>query len=238
MIEAGISRSTSTLRPVVQLRGQPAVVGCATPAIFLDRDGVIIADRSDYVRSHRDVQLLPGSIDALARLAASSYAVIVVTNQSAVGRGLLALEKMLEINRQLMDRLASLGGKVDASYICPHAPEVGCPCRKPAPGMLLDASAELGLDLASSFLVGDAVTDLMAARAACVRGMLVRTGRGAEQSQLLAARERAASVVVADLSGAVDQILGPDRGLREDPRHGRGGLHRQRGHRATGDVRS
>ncbi|MGH2537028.1 MAG: D-glycero-beta-D-manno-heptose 1,7-bisphosphate 7-phosphatase [Candidatus Promineifilaceae bacterium] len=152
------------------------------PAVFLDRDGVIIENRPAYVRRWADVAIYPGALAALARLSATAYKIVVVTNQSAVGRGLVRLAAAEAINRRLTEQVRRAGGRLDGVYMCPHAPAAGCDCRKPRPGLLRQAAADLDLEMGRSLLVGDALTDLAAGRAAGVgRLALVRTGRGADQ---------------------------------------------------------
>jgi D-glycero-D-manno-heptose 1,7-bisphosphate phosphatase len=177
-------------------------------AVFIDRDGVIIENRDDYVLSWSEVRFIPGALEALAKLGRSSLAVVLVTNQSAVGRGLISLQEAQEINRRVVAEIRAHGGRMDAVYMCPHHPDEGCACRKPAPGMLLQAARELDLDLASSTLIGDALTDLSAARAAGVRGVLVLTGRGSDQAGLHGALSPGDGTPAADLAAAVDDILG------------------------------
>jgi D-glycero-D-manno-heptose 1,7-bisphosphate phosphatase len=176
-------------------------------AVFIDRDGVIVENRDDYVRSWSEVRFIPGALEALEKLGQSTYAVVLVTNQSAVGRGLISLEEAQEINRRVVAQIRAHGGRMDAVYMCPHRPDEGCSCRKPAPGMLMQAARERDLDLASSTMIGDALSDLAAARAAGVRGVLVLTGRGSEQAGLDAASVPGDGVPVADLAAAVDGIL-------------------------------
>lgn len=178
------------------------------PAIFLDRDGVINENRPDHVRTWDQVHFLPGVFDALRRLAASDYALVVVTNQSAVGRGLMTSQALQQINDGIVARVRAEGGRIDALYCCPHRPDEGCACRKPKPGMLLQAAADLGIDLSRSFLVGDAVTDVEAALAAGSRPFMVRTGRGEAQLAQLHRENHAAVVVVGDLADAAALILG------------------------------
>jgi len=185
-------------------------------AVFVDRDGVIIENRDGYVRSWADVQFIPGALEALAKLAGSRYAIVLVTNQSAVGRGLISLQEAQEINRRVVAEIRAHGGRMDAVYMCPHRPDEGCACRKPAPGMLLQAARELELALASSTLIGDALSDLAAARAAGVRGVLVLTGRGSDQAALHGALAPGSGAPAADLAAAVDDIL--DASAVEDDR--------------------
>ena len=159
------------------------------PAIFLDRDGVLIENRPDYVREWSEVNIFPEAIDALSFPAIRNYKIVIVTNQSAVGRGLISLEIAEDINNELVNRIRADGGQVDAVYMCPHAPADGCFCRKPKPGLLLQAAQDLSLDLQRSWMIGDAWSDLQAGQAAGIRQpILLRTGRGAEQ--LLKARPK------------------------------------------------
>lgn len=157
------------------------------PAIFLDRDGVIIENCSSYVRSWADVEIFPQAIDALVALRDSPYRIVLVTNQSAVGRGLITRETAESINDRLLAVIRAAGGRVDAVFMCPHGPDDGCDCRKPLPGLLLRAAAELDIDLDRSLMIGDALTDIQAGQAAGVRSALLRTGRGRDQERLPAA---------------------------------------------------
>lgn len=155
------------------------------PAIFLDRDGVIIENREDYVRSWRDIAFIPAALAALREFHGSPFRIILVTNQSAVGRGLISLRQAQRLNRRVVAVVEQNGGRVDGTWMCPHAPQDQCACRKPQPGLLLQAAAALDLDLARSYMIGDALSDLQAGRAAGVReALLVRTGRGQAQAAL------------------------------------------------------
>jgi D-glycero-D-manno-heptose 1,7-bisphosphate phosphatase len=183
-------------------------IGQRRPAVFLDRDGVLNENRANYVRTWEQVAILPGVLDAMQRLATSQFAVVVVTNQSAVGRGLMSVEVLAAINQGIVQQVQQAGGRIDAVYACPHGPEEGCPCRKPRPGMLLQAAQDLDIDLARSVLVGDAVSDLEAALAVGSRPVLVRTGRGTKQMARLADHGLGHVPVVADLSEAVAWIIG------------------------------
>jgi D-glycero-D-manno-heptose 1,7-bisphosphate phosphatase len=175
------------------------------PAVFLDRDGVVIENQSDYVKSWDEVHFIPGAFQALKKLAGSSYLVIFVTNQSAVGRGIITMEEVLAINEQAIATIIMNGGRVEGVYICPHRPDEDCNCRKPKPGLLLQAAEELRVDLSRSYLVGDALSDLQAANTAGVAGILVLTGRGQDQVSMLHGTE--GYRIVADLQAAVDYIL-------------------------------
>ena len=174
------------------------------PAIFLDRDGVIVENiDNNYVNAITDVSFIPGALEALRCLAQSEFAVILVTNQAGVAKGYLSLETAHEINDYILQAIQHAGGRVDQAYMCHHAPEANCICRKPKPGMLLQAARELDLDLSQSWMIGDALTDLQAGQAAGVKEtVLVLTGRGQKQ----AAQHQL--VGVADLTTALKKILG------------------------------
>lgn len=183
-------------------------ISALRPAILLDRDGVILENRDDYVKTLDEARFTPGALAALARLAASGHPIVIVTNQSGIGRGLIAPATAEAISQMLLQRVEAAGGRIDGVYVCPHAPEAGCACRKPAPGLLLAAASALDLDLAESVLIGDAVSDVLAGQAVGARSILVRTGRGAQEALALAATPAGAGVpVVADLAAAVDVAL-------------------------------
>ena len=175
-------------------------------AIFLDRDGVINENRDDYVKAWEEVRFFPGVFEALARLAATPFRIVLTTNQSPIGRGILTRAQVEAINRRLVAEIEARDGRVDGVYYCPHRPDEGCDCRKPRPGLLLQAAQELDLDLKKSYLVGDAVGDVEAALAVGVRPVMVRTGRGTAQERLL--KDRWPQVpVLADLGEAAEWIL-------------------------------
>ena len=177
------------------------------PAIFLDRDGVIIRNRADYVKAWDEVVLLPGALSALRHLSATGYAIVIVTNQSPINRGITTETAVGDLHRRLVARIEAAGGRIDGIFYCPHTPEEACRCRKPEPGLLLEAAEALGLDVKSSWLVGDARTDIQAALNAGCRPIFVLTGRGDEQLPALSAEERAACIVLRDLRKAVHWIL-------------------------------
>jgi D-glycero-D-manno-heptose 1,7-bisphosphate phosphatase len=152
------------------------------PAVFLDRDGVLVENRDEYIREWSHVKIIPKILEALTGFQREGFKIVVVTNQSAIGRGLVSTSSAQEISDRLVKTIKENGGWIDAVYICPHTPEDQCLCRKPKPGMLLQAAQELSLDLASSWMIGDAWSDLQAGQAAGVRGtIMVRTGRGSAQ---------------------------------------------------------
>jgi histidinol-phosphate phosphatase family protein len=157
------------------------------PAVFLDRDGTLTPEFG-YLGDPARARLLPGVGDGLRLLARSGYDLVLVTNQSAVGRGLVTRAAVDAVHERLGELLAAEGVALAGVFVCPHAPEEDCPCRKPKPGLLLEAQKVLGLDLARSWMIGDGAKDVAAARAAGVHPWLVRTGWGlTEQGKALRA---------------------------------------------------
>jgi len=178
------------------------------PAIFLDRDGVLIENRLDYVRDWSQVEIIPEAIQALSLLPVKNYKIVIVTNQSAVGRGLLLPENADKINHRLVDVIQQHGGQVDRVYMCVHKPDDDCFCRKPRPGLLMQAARELSLDLQRSWMVGDAWSDLQAGQRAGVgHTILLRTGRGAEQLLQPCPEELANPLIFNNLPLAFDAIV-------------------------------
>ena len=181
------------------------------PAIFLDRDGVLIENKPDYVRDWSQVRVFPQAIHALSLPQIKKYKIVIITNQSVVGRGLISLKTAHEINERLINLIREHGGHIDGVYMCPHKPEDGCSCRKPLPGLLLQAANDLSLDFQRSWMIGDAWSDVQAGEAAGLRKtILLKTGRGTEQ--LLQARlERVTRNLVFDnLPLALEAIFSID----------------------------
>jgi D-glycero-D-manno-heptose 1,7-bisphosphate phosphatase len=176
-------------------------------AVLLDRDGVINRNRLDYVTRPEEFRFLPGAIEALASLAASPFRVVVVTNQSAVGRGRMNAEMLAGIHDRMLERVHAAGGRIDGIYACPHRPEDRCPCRKPAPGLLQQAAQDLSLDLEASFLIGDAVSDVYAAGAVGCQPILVLTGHGPKSRLELARRHVRTHWIAENLLHAVTLLL-------------------------------
>jgi D-glycero-D-manno-heptose 1,7-bisphosphate phosphatase len=178
------------------------------PAIFLDRDGVIIENRENYIRTWDDVEIFEQALKALVRIASSPYKIVIVTNQSAVGRGIISLQTAQEINQRLLDIIQKAGGRVDGIFICPHSPQDDCNCRKPRPGLILDAAHALSLELSRSILIGDALSDIQAGQNAGVgQTALVRTGRGSEQALKIAQTHLQPFPIYDTLSKALDYYL-------------------------------
>jgi D-glycero-D-manno-heptose 1,7-bisphosphate phosphatase len=178
------------------------------PAIFLDRDGVIIENRSNYVRRWEDVAIFGQALTALSEINSSAYKIVMVTNQSAVGRGIISPETVREINARLVRIIEQTGGRIDGVYVCPHAPEEYCECRKPKPGLLFQAAEAHNLDFNHSILIGDTLSDLMAGQAAGTRQtVLVRTGLGAEQEISKKAGELKPFLIYDTLADALSDLV-------------------------------
>jgi histidinol-phosphate phosphatase family protein len=145
-------------------------------AVFLDRDGVINVEGGDYIDRPEDLHVLPGALEAIAALSRRGWPVVVFTNQSGVGRGFMTAGALESIHAYLRCEVARAGGELTAVYACTHMPDAGCDCRKPRPGMLIEAAREHDLDLPRSFAVGDSPRDIAAAKSAGATAVLVLSG--------------------------------------------------------------
>lgn len=182
--------------------------------LVLDRDGVINEDSDQYIRQLADWHPLPGSIEAIARLSQAGYRIAIATNQSGLSRGYFGLDELETIHQTLCQLVEERGGRIDGIFYCPHLPDAGCDCRKPATGLLRAIEDELGDLLADSYFIGDSLKDLQAARRHGCRPILVRTGKGAgTETQLNSSGvdiERPEEIpVYDDLARAADAILAP-----------------------------
>jgi len=178
-------------------------------ALFLDRDGVIIENRADYVRTVDQVNFYTQALAALVRYRSVPHKIVMVTNQSGIGRGLIKAEIVDQINSAVVAEVESAGGRIDAVYTCPHDPADRCSCRKPEPGLLLQAAEELNIDLSRSLMIGDSLTDVGAGRnAGVMESALILTGRGQEQLRLPAANDLQPLSIFPDLAAALDTLVG------------------------------
>ncbi|MFQ5354881.1 MAG: D-glycero-alpha-D-manno-heptose-1,7-bisphosphate 7-phosphatase [Mariprofundaceae bacterium] len=179
-------------------------------AVLLDRDGVINVDSPDYILSPDAWWPVPGSLEAIARLGAAAIPVAIVSNQSALGRGMIDQDMFGTIHTRMMTAIAEAGGHIAHAAYCPHAPDHGCYCRKPEPGLVFEALKKLGLeDQASSvLLIGDSIRDVQAAVSAGVKPALVRTGYGdANTIYRQATKIEPGIPIYPDLRTATDIIL-------------------------------
>lgn len=151
--------------------------------VILDRDGVINHDSVEFVKTPDEWIPLPGSLEAIARLNGAGWRVVVATNQSGLGRGLFDTTALNAMHAKFRRELSRLGGQIEGIFICPHAPDFGCDCRKPLPGMFLDIARRFEISLQGVPAVGDSLRDLQAAAAAGCQPWLVRTGNGKRTEQ-------------------------------------------------------
>ena len=181
-------------------------------AVFLDRDGTL-AEEAGYLSSLDRLHLFPYAADAVRLLNRADFAVVVITNQAGIARGIIKEAFIGEVHSHIADVFAKGGARIDGFYYCPHHPDGiiekyrgACDCRKPQPGMLRRAAADLDLDLPASFVVGDKLLDVEVGHAVGARGVLVRTGYGKGEAGLRSSRVEPAAVAD-NLMGAVAWIL-------------------------------
>lgn len=172
--------------------------------IILDRDGVINYDSDDYVKSIDEWQALPGSLEAIAQINKLNIPVVVATNQSGVARGLFTLDDLNAMHTKLKTELAKVGGHVENIYYCAHHPDENCDCRKPKPGMYLQALKDFNADPKHTLVIGDSLRDLEAADAAGCQSVLVKTGKG---ERTLAKHPELKVGMFADLADAIARKL-------------------------------
>jgi len=175
--------------------------------IFLDRDGVINENRSDYVKSWSEFRFLPGSREAIARLTQAGHRLVVCTNQAGIAKGVFSIDTVEDIHQRMLAEIRDSGGVIEKVYYCPHDKEEHCDCRKPHPGQLLRASQELGLDLSDAVFVGDSASDVQAGRAAGVRSILVLTGLGMESLRIFQHDADRSFRIAMNLKHAAELIL-------------------------------
>jgi D-glycero-D-manno-heptose 1,7-bisphosphate phosphatase len=185
--------------------------------VILDRDGTINEDRDDFVKSPEEWVPLPGALEAIARLNHAGWHTVLATNQSGLGRGLFDMVMLNAMHVRMNQMLAKHGGRIDAVFFCPHAPEDQCDCRKPLPGLMLQIGERFGVDLKLTPLVGDSLRDLQAGATAGCPTHLVRTGKGALLSDEQLAGMLAlvpGTQVHADLGAFADALVQDERQLR------------------------
>lgn len=188
------------------------------PAVFLDRDGTLHRELEGALSRPDQLELFEGAAQGAARLSRAGYQLVVVTNQSAVARGLCTLDQVRGVHAELARRMAAAGASLAGVYVCPHHPEEGappyrraCTCRKPEPGLLRRAARELELDLSRSWVVGDALRDLRAGLSVGARAVLVETGKGAREALALGELEGPPPERARDLAAAAERILAQGR---------------------------
>ena len=177
--------------------------------IFLDRDGVINEDRDDYVKSWSEVRFIKGVRPALKKFYRAGIPVIVITNQAAVGRGIIDESDVRDIHTRMGQAVKKAGGAIFRFYYCPHHPDDHCRCRKPRSGLLKQAGRDLQLDLKGCLFVGDALRDIQAGKRAGCRTLLVKTGQGEKTLQKILTRQTRISPdwICDDLGAAAELML-------------------------------
>jgi D-glycero-D-manno-heptose 1,7-bisphosphate phosphatase len=175
--------------------------------VVLDRDGVINEDSRDYVRSPEAVQFIDGSLEAIARFTQAGVHLAVATNQSGLARGLFDVDALNRIHSLICGRAAALGGRIDMIAFCPHGPDDGCHCRKPAPGLLESLARRFCVATGALIFIGDSIRDLRAAERAGAQPTLVRTGNG-RASELALPPSLSSVLVFDDLRAAAEALVG------------------------------
>ena len=176
--------------------------------VILDRDGTINRASDEFIKSPDEWQPLPGALEAIGRLNHAGYHVVLATNQSGLGRGLFDMAALNSVHAQMVKTLAAAGGRIDAVFYCPHAPDEACHCRKPAPGLLEQIAERYGIELRGVPYIGDSLRDMQAAEAAGCAPHLVCTGRHADLlGQPVPSGFPANTRIHADLAACVDRLL-------------------------------
>jgi D-glycero-D-manno-heptose 1,7-bisphosphate phosphatase len=176
--------------------------------VFLDRDGVINRDSPDYIKSWKEFTFLPGSLTAIRDLTRAGYRLILITNQSAVNRGMVSWNQLRDMHSRMRAAIRECGGNLTDIFFCPHHPDEGCDCRKPKPGMIRNAQARYSIDLDDAVMVGDSAKDMQCAEnAGCGGRVLVLTGNGAAARERLARENRLPDFVAENLLDAAEWIL-------------------------------
>ena len=173
------------------------------PAVFLDRDGTINQD-TGYIDSPERLFIIDGAASAIKRLNSKGFRVVVITNQSGVGRGYFTKEAADSVNKKLEEVLKREGAHLDGIYYCPHHPDDNCECRKPRIGLLEKARNDLAIDFKKSYIIGDKGSDIEIAQGVGGKGILVLTGSGKDEKQKL---DHEPSYIATDLKDAVEWII-------------------------------
>lgn len=178
--------------------------------VILDRDGVINRDSDEFIKSPDEWIPIKGSLEAIARLSQAGYEVVVITNQSGIGRGLLSADTLSQIHGRMIEHVSQLGGQIQTILFCPHKPDEDCKCRKPLPGMYTELGTHLGSSFTGVYSVGDSVRDLQAAKAAGATPVLVKTGNGKKSSKVIKEQvdlDLDKTLIFDNLSGFADALL-------------------------------
>ena len=185
--------------------------------VILDRDGTINEDRDDFVKSPDEWVPLPGALEAIARLNHAGWHTVIATNQSGLGRGTFDMSTFNAMHAKMNQMLAKQGGRIDAVFFCPHAPEDQCECRKPLPGLMMQIGERYGVNMKDVPLVGDSLRDLQAGQAAGCPTHLVRTGKAGQLEEKAMAellQLAPGTQLHADLGAFADSLIQQERQAR------------------------
>jgi D-glycero-D-manno-heptose 1,7-bisphosphate phosphatase len=200
--------TSSTIDKISEAFGAPSALaidlptGKKMPAVFLDRDGTLI-EHVEYLHDPEQLKIIPGVLEAIKKLREGGYRIVMVTNQPGIGIGYFTKEDFFKVNRAFLRQASKAGVMIDRIYFCPHNQADGCSCRKPEPGMLVRAVQDLNIDIAKSYIVGDATTDIEVGRRIGCKTVLVKTGIGGSDKTFAAKPD----LEVDDLAQAALKIL-------------------------------
>jgi D-glycero-D-manno-heptose 1,7-bisphosphate phosphatase len=190
-----------------------------TKVVFLDRDGTINHDSSDYIKGRSDFRIISGSIEAIRLLTLNGFTSIVITNQSAIARKFIAPAELDRIHTLMKSAIKSGGGKITDIFFCPHLPTDNCGCRKPAPGLIVQAQEKYNIDLGTAVMVGDSAKDIECARnAGCGKSVLVKTGKDNQAEHILKTKRITPDYTANNLYDAAKWILSSEKSTPTPPR--------------------
>ena len=178
--------------------------------MVLDRDGVINKDSPSFIKTPEEWVPIKGSLEAIARLSQAGYEIVIITNQSGVGRGLFSADTLAQIHVRMIDYVQQHGGQIQSVLFCPHHPDDGCDCRKPLAGLYQQLANRLNINFSGIYSVGDSIRDLVAAKAAGARPVLVKTGNGRKSLKRIANNRHidlAGTMVFDNLATFTDALL-------------------------------
>ena len=183
--------------------------------VIVDRDGTLCVERDGYLQTPEDWEALPGALDAIARLNQAGYHVVMAANMPGLGRGLFDVAALNAIHARMNKELAGVGGRVDAVFYCPHAPDEGCSCRKPLPGLFEQIGERYNVDLSRVHAVGNSLTDAQAAVAAgCVPHLVLSSRSAPARSDPLPPEFPVGTRVHADLAAFATTFIAEDEAER------------------------
>jgi D-glycero-D-manno-heptose 1,7-bisphosphate phosphatase len=178
--------TTNNYHSYIESNGKPSIMPVTPPVIFLDRDGVINEDSSEFIKTREEFHFIPGSVEAIKRLTQNGFSCIVITNQSMIHRKISTLSHLMDMNQWMISHVQANGGHIHDIFFCPHGPDSGCECRKPKTGLIEKAASVYSIDISQTIMVGDNLKDLQCSnRAGCAYTVLVRTGKGKKTESLI-----------------------------------------------------